>query len=88
MQPVLLAHVGNMWLSRGSPLDNHVDLPRGKILDVDYQHTTTKHNLSTETSNNLDLDLDHFSAEEARLRNLKYSLLVCGLLIVGYGQLL
>ncbi|TGJ81277.1 hypothetical protein E0Z10_g7486 [Xylaria hypoxylon] len=58
----------------------------GKILDIDYRHTAAKYGLSAEKSKNH--DLDHFPIEEARLRSLKYSLLVCGLLIVGYGWLL
>ncbi|KAI0205356.1 major facilitator superfamily domain-containing protein [Astrocystis sublimbata] len=34
------------------------------------------------------LNLNGFFIEEARLRSIKYSLIICGLLIVGYGWLL
>ncbi|KAI8633636.1 major facilitator superfamily domain-containing protein [Xylariaceae sp. FL1651] len=58
----------------------------GKILDIDYRHTAAKYSLSFEKSRNY--DLDSFPIEEARLRSLKYSLLLCGLLVAGYGWLL
>ncbi|KAI0452281.1 major facilitator superfamily domain-containing protein [Xylaria acuta] len=57
-----------------------------KILDVDYQCTAAGCGFGPEKGKNH--DLDNFPIEEARLRSLKYSLLVCGLLIVGYGWLL
>jgi hypothetical protein len=58
----------------------------GKILDIDYRHTAVKYGLSFEKKKNDDLGT--FPIEEARLRSLKYSLLVCALLITGYGWLL
>ncbi|KAI0444623.1 major facilitator superfamily domain-containing protein [Xylaria telfairii] len=58
----------------------------GKILDADYRRTAAKYGSSVEKSKSH--NLDNFPIEEARLRSLKYSLLVCGLLIVGYGWLL
>ncbi|KAI8952519.1 major facilitator superfamily domain-containing protein [Xylaria longipes] len=61
-------------------------LGTGKILDIDYRHTAAKYGFSVEKSQNH--DLGNFPIEEARLRSLKYSLLICGFLIVGYGWLL
>lgn len=58
----------------------------GKILDIDYRLTAAKYGVSAE--NRKAQDLDNFPIEEARIRSLTYSLLVCGLLIVGYGWLL
>ncbi|KAI0865947.1 major facilitator superfamily domain-containing protein [Xylaria cubensis] len=61
-------------------------LSMGKILDVDYRRTAARYGLNIEKAKNH--DLNYFPIEEARLRSLKYSLLVCGLLIAGYGWLL
>jgi len=56
------------------------------VLDIDYRHTAEKYGISI--SRTMDHDLASFPVEEARLRSLRYSLLLCVFLISGYGWLL
>lgn len=57
--------------------------PPGKILDIDYRHTAEKHGITVDKTK--DHSLNKFPIEEARLRSLKYSLVLCCLIIIGYG---
>ncbi|KAJ5693289.1 hypothetical protein N7462_002712 [Penicillium macrosclerotiorum] len=55
----------------------------GKLLDIEYRSTASRYNIQVDKSK--DHDLTSFPVEEARLRIINYFLLVCCLLIIGYG---
>lgn len=60
-----------------------VDVNLGKLLDIEYRSTASKHNIPIDKTK--DHKLTTFPVEEARLRVVKCFLLVCCLLIIGYG---
>ncbi|OQE01709.1 hypothetical protein PENVUL_c041G04369 [Penicillium vulpinum] len=55
----------------------------GRILDAEYRSTAFRHNIPVDQSK--DHNLVSFPVEEARLRIVKYFLVVCCFLVIGYG---